>query len=281
MNESGSHEDLSPWIPTPISAFLCQRYTRIYRMPYRKLNLKHMHAKRLGRDEAKRPYVSPLSSTLTGRRPCNSANMSLGWQEWNAPEQMNSTWSVFMLPYWVLTMLPSMMGSRSRCTPSALASGPAISCTQTSPCLPLDWGNLQVEMDWVMLSIIYQRLQLYLRGIFLFATYHNNRHSLMLSVKNRTTHADKMTSSRKPTSESGSRWAHNLVDLVNENNAILLYSVQSVSDNLQIMSSVGTNFALRCLQTPIEIKLACLICWFVDRHMQCELLDWMHWLLAG
>mmetsp|Transcript_12716 Transcript_12716/g.38334 ORF Transcript_12716/g.38334 Transcript_12716/m.38334 type:complete len:300 (-) Transcript_12716:1166-2065(-) len=66
--------------------------------------------------------VRPLSSTRIGRRPCSSASMSDGFTEWKAPLQMNRMWSVFTLPYLVETVLPSMMGSRSRCTPSLLAS---------------------------------------------------------------------------------------------------------------------------------------------------------------
>ena len=69
--------------------------------------------------------MRPLSSTRIGRRPCSSASMSLGLHWWNAPLQMNRMWSVLTLPNLVLTWLPSMMGSRSLCTPSLLASAPA------------------------------------------------------------------------------------------------------------------------------------------------------------
>ena len=34
-------------------------------------------------------HVRPLSSTLIGKRPCSSANMSDGLHEWKAPLQMN------------------------------------------------------------------------------------------------------------------------------------------------------------------------------------------------
>mmetsp|Transcript_28226 Transcript_28226/g.45241 ORF Transcript_28226/g.45241 Transcript_28226/m.45241 type:complete len:202 (-) Transcript_28226:1170-1775(-) len=69
--------------------------------------------------------VRPLRFTLTGKRPCNSASISLGFTLWKAPEAMNKIWSVLMLPYLPhVTMLPSMMGSKSRCTPSHDASGP-------------------------------------------------------------------------------------------------------------------------------------------------------------
>mmetsp|Transcript_36982 Transcript_36982/g.87858 ORF Transcript_36982/g.87858 Transcript_36982/m.87858 type:complete len:362 (-) Transcript_36982:431-1516(-) len=67
--------------------------------------------------------LNPLSSTRIGSRPCSSASMSDGLFEWKAPEHMNSMWSVSTFPYFVVTDDPSMMGSRSRCTPSLLASG--------------------------------------------------------------------------------------------------------------------------------------------------------------
>ena len=43
---------------------------------------------------------------------------------WNAPEAMNSTWSVFTGPCLVDTVVPSSRGSRSRCTPSRDTSAP-------------------------------------------------------------------------------------------------------------------------------------------------------------
>ena len=48
---------------------------------------------------------------------------------WNAPDAMNRMWSVFTMPYLVLTVLPSTSGSRSRCTPSRETSTP-----DTEPC---------------------------------------------------------------------------------------------------------------------------------------------------
>ncbi len=69
-------------------------------------------------------HVRPLSSTRMGSRPCSSASMSDGLQEWKAPLQMNRMWSVLTLPYLVDTTEPSMMGSRSLWTPSELASAP-------------------------------------------------------------------------------------------------------------------------------------------------------------
>ena len=43
---------------------------------------------------------------------------------WKAPDAMNSTWSVFTGPCLVETVVPSMSGSRSRCTPSRETSPP-------------------------------------------------------------------------------------------------------------------------------------------------------------
>lgn len=97
----------------------------------------HQSASDNGQDTCKngqQAHVRPLSSTRMGRRPCSSASMSLGLQEWKAPLQMNRMWSVFTLPCLVETTLPSMMGSRSRCTPSLLASAPA-QAVQSSECL--------------------------------------------------------------------------------------------------------------------------------------------------
>ena len=68
--------------------------------------------------------VSGFSSTRIGRRPCSSGNRSEGLARWNAPEAMNSTWSVLTAPCLVATVVPSISGSRSRCTPSRLTSAP-------------------------------------------------------------------------------------------------------------------------------------------------------------
>ena len=43
---------------------------------------------------------------------------------WNAPEAMNRMKSVFTGPYLVVTVVPSISGSRSRCTPSRETSPP-------------------------------------------------------------------------------------------------------------------------------------------------------------
>ena len=71
--------------------------------------------------------VSALSSTRIGRRPCNSGIRSLGLARWKAPDAMNRIWSVRTMPYLVLTVEPSISGSRSRCTPSRDTSVPPVS----------------------------------------------------------------------------------------------------------------------------------------------------------
>jgi hypothetical protein len=52
---------------------------------------------------------------------------SLGLRRWNAPEAMNSMWSVLTMPYLVFTVVPSTSGSRSRCTPWRETSAPLVS----------------------------------------------------------------------------------------------------------------------------------------------------------
>ncbi|MNF93652.1 hypothetical protein D3C84_763350 [compost metagenome] len=87
--------------------------------------------------------VRALSSTRIGRRPCSSGTRSLGLLRWNAPEAMNRMWSVLTMPSLVLTVQPSISGSRSRCTPSRDTSTPpelprlatlSISSMNTMPC---------------------------------------------------------------------------------------------------------------------------------------------------
>ena len=68
--------------------------------------------------------VSAFSSTRIGSRPCSSGSRSEGLATWKAPEAMNSTWSVFTGPCLVDTVVPSISGSRSRCTPSRETSPP-------------------------------------------------------------------------------------------------------------------------------------------------------------
>ncbi len=46
---------------------------------------------------------------------------------WNAPEAMKRMWSVLTGPCLVETVVPSISGSRSRCTPSRLTSPPRAS----------------------------------------------------------------------------------------------------------------------------------------------------------
>src|SRR5713226_5639144 len=52
---------------------------------------------------------------------------------------MNRTWSVWTIPYLVLTVEPSTIGKRSRCTPSRETSGP--------PCMPSRPGDLVDLVD--------------------------------------------------------------------------------------------------------------------------------------
>ena len=47
-----------------------------------------------------------------------------GLETWNAPAAMNRMWSVLSIPYLVFTVVPSIIGRMSRCTPSRLTSGP-------------------------------------------------------------------------------------------------------------------------------------------------------------
>src|SRR5882672_5774365 len=70
---------------------------------------------------------SESSSTRMGRRPCSSGIRSEGLERWNAPLAMNRMWSVFTIPYLVETVVPSTMGSRSRCTPWRETSTPTVS----------------------------------------------------------------------------------------------------------------------------------------------------------
>src|ERR1700726_4293729 len=79
------------------------------------------------RMRTKSPTFSESSSTRIGNRPCSSGIRSEGLERLNAPEAMNSTWSVFTGPYLVATVEPSTSGSRSRCTPSRETSAPSVS----------------------------------------------------------------------------------------------------------------------------------------------------------
>ena len=70
----------------------------------------------------KSSFPNAFSSTLLGRRPCNSGSKSEGLATWNAPEAINKIWSVLTDPYFVETVEPSIRGSKSLCTPSLLTS---------------------------------------------------------------------------------------------------------------------------------------------------------------
>src|ERR1044072_7875153 len=68
--------------------------------------------------------VKGSSSTRIGNRPCSSGIRSAGLATWKAPAAMNRMWSVRTIPYLVVTVEPSTIGRRSRCTPSRETSGP-------------------------------------------------------------------------------------------------------------------------------------------------------------
>ena len=53
------------------------------------------------RMRTKSSTLSASSSTRIGRRPCSSGIRSDGFDMWKAPDAMNSTWSVFTMPYLV------------------------------------------------------------------------------------------------------------------------------------------------------------------------------------
>ena len=65
---------------------------------------------------------------------------------WKAPEAMNRMWSVFTGPCLVETVVPSISGSRSRCTPSRVTSAPARSWRER------DLVDLVEEDDAVVLG---------------------------------------------------------------------------------------------------------------------------------
>ena len=90
--------------------------------------------------------VSGLSSTRIGRRPCSSGSRSDGFDMWKAPDAMNRMWSVFTAPCLVETVVPSISGSRSRCTPSretsradaAFAAGDLVDLVEEDDAVLLD-----------------------------------------------------------------------------------------------------------------------------------------------
>ena len=69
-------------------------------------------------------WVNLLNSTRIGNRPWSSGIRSDGLEKWNAPAAMNKIWSVWIMPYFVFTALPSTIGNKSLWTPSRLTSGP-------------------------------------------------------------------------------------------------------------------------------------------------------------
>ncbi|MCY1550469.1 hypothetical protein D9M68_867260 [compost metagenome] len=93
--------------------------------------------------------VRAFSSTRIGRRPCNSGSRSLGLLTWKAPEAMNRIWSVCTGPYLVDTVVPSISGSRSRCTPSR--DGPP--CAPPSRAATLSISSMKT-MPWFSTSSI-------------------------------------------------------------------------------------------------------------------------------
>ena len=72
----------------------------------------------------KSSFCSDFSSTRIGKRPCSSGMRSDGFAVWKAPAAMKRIWSVFIGPYFVMTVEPSTIGRMSRCTPSRETSGP-------------------------------------------------------------------------------------------------------------------------------------------------------------
>ena len=64
-----------------------------------------------------RPSSGPAARRGSGTGPAARASGRSACSLWNAPAAMNRMWSVFTGPYLVMTVLPSTIGSRSRCTP--------------------------------------------------------------------------------------------------------------------------------------------------------------------
>ena len=85
------------------------------------------HASVLVRMRSKSCTESDSSSTRIGNRPCSSGIRSDGFDRWKAPLPMNRMWSVRIIPYLVVTVVPSTSGSRSRCTPWRETSAPWVS----------------------------------------------------------------------------------------------------------------------------------------------------------
>jgi len=82
-------------------------------------------------------------------RTWSSAIMSLGFAAVKAPLAMKSMWSVATGPCLVLITLPSIKGSRSRCTPSALGSEPAAQMNERHSCHVASGAQLEgISTRW-------------------------------------------------------------------------------------------------------------------------------------
>lgn len=68
--------------------------------------------------------MDSIRARRTGSRPWSSGMRSDGLTLWNAPDAMKRMWLVEMFPCFVETVQPSMIGRRSRWTPSDDASDP-------------------------------------------------------------------------------------------------------------------------------------------------------------
>ena len=71
----------------------------------------------LGQDAPEVAAVERLQFDPDRQSPCNSGKRSEGLAWWKAPEAMNRMWSVLTAPCLVATVVPSISGKRSRCTP--------------------------------------------------------------------------------------------------------------------------------------------------------------------
>jgi hypothetical protein len=90
-----------------------------------RLVLREQRVLRLLEDADEVASVRFFSSTRIGKRPCSSGIRSDGLETWKAPAATKRMWSVRTIPYFVCTVEPSTIGSRSRWTPSRETSGPA------------------------------------------------------------------------------------------------------------------------------------------------------------
>ena len=104
----------------------------------------------------KSSVVSGFSSTRIGRRPCSSGSRSEGLAMWNAPEAMNSTWSVFTGPCLVETVVPSISGSRSRCTPSRETSAPMRPPSEREQTLSISSRNTMPSFSTLRIASLHE-----------------------------------------------------------------------------------------------------------------------------